>query len=49
MNITVIGTGYVDLATATCLAEMGNHVICVDNDPEKLEKLKNRWDTNLLF
>ncbi len=41
MNITVIGTGYVGLVTGTCLAEMGNHVICVDNDPKKLEKLKN--------
>jgi UDPglucose 6-dehydrogenase len=39
MNIAVIGTGYVGLVTGTCFAETGNHVICVDNDPEKLEKL----------
>jgi UDPglucose 6-dehydrogenase len=35
----MIGTGYVGLVTGTCLAETGNHVICVDNDPKKLEKL----------
>jgi UDPglucose 6-dehydrogenase len=39
MNIAVIGTGYVGLVTGTCFAETGNHVICVDNDPIKLEKL----------
>ncbi len=40
MRICVIGTGYVGLVVGTCLAEMGNNVICVDNDCEKLEKLK---------
>ena len=40
MNICVIGTGYVGLITGTCLAEMGNDVICVDNDLEKIAKLK---------
>ncbi len=40
MNICVVGTGYVGLITGTCLAEMGNDVICVDNDLEKVEKLK---------
>jgi UDPglucose 6-dehydrogenase len=40
MNVAVIGTGYVGLVTGTCFAETGNHVICVDNDPEKLGKLK---------
>jgi UDPglucose 6-dehydrogenase len=39
MNIAVIGTGYVGLVTGTCFAETGNHVICVDNDTDKLEKL----------
>ena len=39
MNITVIGTGYVGLVTGTCLAEMGNHIICVDNDAGKVDKL----------
>ncbi len=41
MNICVIGTGYVGLVAGTCLAEMGNTVICVDNDECKLEKLRN--------
>ncbi|MDD3436522.1 MAG: UDP-glucose/GDP-mannose dehydrogenase family protein [Candidatus Gastranaerophilales bacterium] len=40
MKICVIGTGYVGLVAGTCLAEMGNNVICVDNDKEKLSKLK---------
>jgi len=41
MKICVIGTGYVGLVAGTCLADMGNEVICVDNDIEKLEKLQN--------
>jgi len=40
MNICVIGTGYVGLVVGTCLSEMGNSVICVDKDKEKLAKLK---------
>ncbi len=40
MKICVIGTGYVGLVAGTCLAEMGNEVICVDNNEEKLGKLK---------
>ena len=39
MNISVIGTGYVGLVTGTCFSEMGSHVICVDNDHGKIEKL----------
>lgn len=41
MNIAVVGTGYVGLASGTCFAEMGNNVVCVDNDPVKLSKLQN--------
>lgn len=41
MKICVIGTGYVGLVAGTCLADMGNEVVCVDNDLNKLEKLKN--------
>ena len=40
MNITVIGTGYVGLVTGACLAEMGNSVICVDNDQAKVDGLR---------
>ena len=40
MKITVIGTGYVGLVTGTCLAEVGNEVLCLDVDPKKIETLK---------
>ena len=39
MKITVIGTGYVGLVSGTCLAEVGNHVMCVDLDEEKVRRL----------
>jgi UDPglucose 6-dehydrogenase len=39
MNITVIGTGYVGLVSGVCFAELGNQVICVDKDPEKIDLL----------
>ena len=41
MKLAVIGTGYVGLVTGTCFAEMGNDVICVDNNVEKLKKLND--------
>ena len=41
MKITVIGTGYVGLVAGACLADMGNDVICIDNNQEKLNQLKN--------
>lgn len=41
MKICVVGTGYVGLVTGACFAEMGNSVICVDNDTKKLELLNN--------
>ncbi len=40
MRVAVIGTGYVGLVTGVVLAELGNDVICVDNDPRKIEMLK---------
>ena len=41
MNITVVGTGYVGLVAGACLADMGNKVICVDNNEDKISQLKN--------
>src|SRR5436190_12077141 len=41
MNIAVVGTGYVGLVTGTCFAEMGNHVVCVDIDVYKVERMRN--------
>jgi len=40
MKITVIGAGYVGLVTGTCLAEVGNDVICFDTDSEKIRMLQ---------
>lgn len=40
MKIAVVGTGYVGLVTGTCFAEAGNEVLCVDNNQEKLAKLR---------
>ena len=39
MRVTVFGTGYVGLVTGTCLAEVGNHVVCVDIDQAKVDGL----------
>lgn len=40
MKITVHGSGYVGLVTAACFAHMGNHVVCVDVDRERIKRLK---------
>ncbi len=40
MKVCVVGTGYVGLVAGTCLAEMGNDIICVDNNPAKIETLR---------
>ena len=41
MQICVVGIGYVGLVTASCFAEAGNTVVCVDNDSEKIARLKD--------
>ncbi|MDD5476902.1 MAG: UDP-glucose/GDP-mannose dehydrogenase family protein [Candidatus Omnitrophica bacterium] len=40
MNISIIGSGYVGLVSGACFAELGNHVICADNDKKKINGLK---------
>ena len=39
MKVTIFGSGYVGLVTGACLAEAGNHVVCVDVDAQKIERL----------
>jgi UDPglucose 6-dehydrogenase len=39
MNVTIYGSGYVGLVTGACLANVGNHILCVDIDPDKVERL----------
>ena len=41
MKICMIGTGYVGLVTGACFSELGNHVMCVDINKNKVEKLNN--------
>jgi UDPglucose 6-dehydrogenase len=40
MDISIIGSGYVGLVTGACFADVGHHVICVDNDADKVKQLK---------
>ncbi len=41
MNITIFGSGYVGLVTATCFAEVGNHVTCVDINNDRVNRLSD--------
>lgn len=40
MNLAILGTGYVGLVTGACLAESGNHVVCIDADKAKVAQLE---------
>ena len=40
MKVTIFGSGYVGLVTGACLAEAGNHVVCVDVDTNKIARLQ---------
>ena len=42
MKLCMIGTGYVGLVSGVCFSDLGNEVVCVDNDIEKINKLKKR-------
>lgn len=41
MKVTIVGSGYVGLVTGACLAELGNHVLCLDVDQSKIDLLNN--------
>ena len=41
MRVTIFGSGYVGLVTGACFADAGNHVICVDVDEKKIQRLQN--------
>ena len=41
MKVTIFGSGYVGLVSGACLADAGNHVLCTDIDPERIQRLNN--------
>ena len=47
MDLCIIGSGYVGLVSGACFAEVGHHVVCVDNDLRKVERLQKRRDPDL--
>ena len=49
MKITMFGTGYVGLVTGTCFAEMGNEVLCVDVNAEKIEVTGRKLDEKVYY
>ena len=40
MELAIVGTGHVGLISGACFAEVGHHVVCIDNDQEKIDKLQ---------
>ncbi|HDI03161.1 MAG TPA: hypothetical protein ENF67_01310, partial [Candidatus Pacearchaeota archaeon] len=42
MKISIVGTGYVGLVTAVCFAKLGNKVVCVDKDKDKIKKIREK-------
>ena len=40
MDLCIIGSGYVGLVSGACFAEVGHHVVCVDNDQRKVDALQ---------
>ena len=40
MKLTMIGTGYVGLVSGACLADVGNEVLCLDLDGDKVARLR---------
>ena len=47
MQMTIFGSGYVGLVTGACMAETGNHVVCVDIDQKKIDRLNAGRSTDL--
>ena len=47
MRIAVIGSGYVGLVVGASLADVGNDVVCADNDPAKVALLNEGGNPNL--
>lgn len=45
MHITIYGSGYVGLVTAACIAEAGNHTLCIDTDEDKVDRLRRGEST----
>ena len=41
MKVTIVGTGYVGLVSGTCLADVGNQVLCIDTDEKKIRGLQD--------
>ena len=40
MKLCIIGTGYVGLVSGVCFSDLGNNVICVDKDQDKIDNLQ---------